>query len=137
MATSAWRCNDHNVLDHSFFVSYRVDTDKEAASQFHLELEVYSFKQKDASLGPLNGFIDTKCLNPSENWETGFLNGLKNSRVIVYLISDRSLDIMEQKLAKGVVSAQCLNITIQNCFWCMAIQTRLNADCEYVLIYCA
>src|ERR1700677_1565319 len=36
---------------------------------------------------PVFVFWDFKCLNLGQNWEQGFLNALKNSRVIVLLIS--------------------------------------------------
>lgn len=34
-------------------------------------------------------YLDTRCLNYGQNWQDGFVNGLRFSKVIVLLISDK------------------------------------------------
>jgi hypothetical protein len=114
MATSqqAWQCNYHDAPSHEFFISYRVDSDKDTAARFHLEMEAFSFKQlqRGQAATALCGFIDAKCLNPTEDWQDGFLHGLQTSKVVVYLISDISLQVMENKLDAGIVSILSSNM---------------------------
>ena len=44
-------------------------------------------KQRKTSGDPVYVFWDSKCLNFGQNWEQGFLQALKNSRLIVLLVS--------------------------------------------------
>lgn len=45
-------------------------------------------KKKKSGL-PVFVFWDQKCLNFGMNWESGFLSGLKNAKVIVLLITNK------------------------------------------------
>ncbi|KAJ3099839.1 hypothetical protein HDU97_002715 [Phlyctochytrium planicorne] len=96
-----WMCRNpkHHIRAHYFnsstthdgFISYRVGTDAATASKFQTKLE-----ERGHAV-----FLDSGCLPFGQDWEEGFLQGLQTSRHIFYLISEASLKIMKDKLAKG------------------------------------
>ncbi|KAJ3099840.1 hypothetical protein HDU97_002716 [Phlyctochytrium planicorne] len=76
---------------HDGFISYRVSTDAAIASKLQTKLE-----ERGHTV-----FLDSGCLHFGQDWEDGFLKGLQTSRHIFYLISEASLRIMKDKLARG------------------------------------
>jgi hypothetical protein len=46
-------------------------------------------------------FLDTHCLNTAEDWQVGFLRGIRNAIVIAILISAKSLRGVIEKSAAG------------------------------------
>jgi hypothetical protein len=107
-------CNAHRQQRHHFFISYRVATEGKQV-EFHvwsfifmlLYIFIYWYNMQEPEKGlvqmvyekmavqrgsdrqPLYSFWDKKCLNLGQDWETGFLHALLNSRVIVLLISNK------------------------------------------------
>jgi len=81
---ASWKCRSHNSSYYDIFLSYRVCTDAELAEKLvdHIHLQ---HKQ-------LQVFLDKICLPVGENWESGFLNGLMNSRVVALLISRQGIE---------------------------------------------
>ena len=63
---------------YDVFISYRVAADAEHAKNLHQRLSDHG----------LNVFWDKVCLKDGKPWETGFCEGLVNSRVFVALISE-------------------------------------------------
>lgn len=45
--------------------------------------------KKQLNGGDIFVFLDKQCLNYGQNWEVGFLNGLKYSTVIILLMSNK------------------------------------------------
>lgn len=44
-------------------------------------------KQQDGT--PVFVYMDKQCLNYGQNWQDGFINGLKSSQIIILLISTK------------------------------------------------
>ena len=80
--TSDWRCRDaRHQGGHDIFVSYRVAADGDFAEKLALALRPsYSV------------FLDRHCLNVGEDWEAGFLNGLRGVRVVLLLVSEGAIE---------------------------------------------
>jgi hypothetical protein len=64
------------------FINYRVAADADLAEKLFLYLKTKN----------IHAFLDKKCLKNGEKWKEGFLNGLKNSKCFVALISRKALD---------------------------------------------
>jgi hypothetical protein len=64
------------------FINYRVAADADLAEKLYLYLKTKN----------IHAFLDKKCLKNGEKWKEGFLNGLKNSKCFVALISRKALD---------------------------------------------
>ena len=75
----AYCCRKHGRCAHDVFISYRVNTERALASQVAFMLET-------ARPG-LSVFLDSRCLAVAEDWQGGFVNCLRRSRVIVLLVS--------------------------------------------------
>ncbi|KAI8610055.1 hypothetical protein BC830DRAFT_1173027 [Chytriomyces sp. MP71] len=88
-----WICRHHKQRKHHVFISYRVDPDAPIAEKLFYLLD----EPKKRVV-----YLDKKCLNDGENWQEGFLTGLKNSEAIVFLISYASVRMMASKAAKGI-----------------------------------
>ncbi|KAJ1527363.1 hypothetical protein HK096_010584, partial [Nowakowskiella sp. JEL0078] len=93
-----WICKSHRLAKHTIFVSYRV------ASHLKLVENLVPFLEKVGlrRLGRNTAvFWDRTCLNFAQDFQSGFINGLQKSAVIVYLISEQSLEIMNAKVSAG------------------------------------
>ncbi|KAJ3024585.1 UNVERIFIED_CONTAM: hypothetical protein HDU68_007986 [Siphonaria sp. JEL0065] len=75
-----WQCAKQSSA-HDFFISYRVATDQYVAASLgeHIRLE------------GCHPFLDQVCLVASQSWESGFLNGLQRSKIILLLLSEDCL----------------------------------------------
>eukprot|EP00808_Paulinella_micropora_P030543 g17195.t1 len=91
---SGWKCKEHNIANHDVFVNYRVKSESDTAFKFTSFLERESRQHGGHDL--LKVFLDQKCLNNGEDWEVGFLNGLKNAALIVLLISEDGIQGIKQ-----------------------------------------
>ncbi|KAI8814411.1 hypothetical protein BJ742DRAFT_785222 [Cladochytrium replicatum] len=92
-----WTCSEHRTAHHAVFVSYRQnDHDSRTAELFHSRTELKLRERYPGKQLPV--FFDKYCLPLGGDWTTGFVNGLQKSRVIVYLLSQQSLDAMKEKL---------------------------------------
>ncbi len=85
---SSWRCRQHNCGEHHGFISYRQSSDSELAAR--LQLELSSQTLSDGNHPKI--FIDQRCLNPGENWMRGFLEGLRQSKLALLLISEEGVE---------------------------------------------
>jgi TIR domain len=88
----SWVCKSHRQTSHDGFISYRVAADDGVAELLQARLQ-----ERNLSI-----FLDKQCLKHGEDWQIGFLNGLENSRFLFYLLSEKSLGIMVEKLKKEV-----------------------------------
>lgn len=107
-------CWTHKRKEHDFFISYRVGSEGIKCGlsnvQMHNEfsiglLFIFSIQEpsngivqliysglavKRTSFGnPIFVFLDKHCLNYGQNWEAGFLHGLKFAKVIILLMSNK------------------------------------------------
>ena len=53
--------------------------------------------QKTKTGNPIFVFWDKKCLNDGYNWEQGFACGLRNSQIILLLISNQVFSLKNLK----------------------------------------
>ncbi|KAJ3298122.1 hypothetical protein HDU79_000524 [Rhizoclosmatium sp. JEL0117] len=86
-----WHCRRHNVDTHDIFISYRVQFESLFAGELTRLIEKVGLRRMNR---PVNVFWDKNCLNDAENWKDGFLNGLYGSKLLIYLISDASLETL-------------------------------------------
>lgn len=54
----------------------------------HLLYEKLAVRKSNTGL-PVFIYLDKKCLNPGQNWETGFLKALQSCKVIILLMSSK------------------------------------------------
>ncbi|KAI8801286.1 P-loop containing nucleoside triphosphate hydrolase protein [Cladochytrium replicatum] len=96
--TAKWICKEHRKANHDIFVSYRRENEEDLVKT----LVPYLEKVGKRRLGnKMSVFWDQKCLNDAQNWREGFINGLQQSRVIVYLLSAESFTTMNQNVLAG------------------------------------
>jgi len=86
-----WKCKKHKINKHDIFINYRVRTDKDLAIKLFYALSA-EIKEDGKAYRP---FLDAECLNDGEEWETGFLNGLKTAAVILLIISEDGIKGIE------------------------------------------
>eukprot|EP00026_Physarum_polycephalum_P001439 Phypoly_transcript_01440.p1 GENE.Phypoly_transcript_01440~~Phypoly_transcript_01440.p1 ORF type:complete len:1130 (-),score=207.03 Phypoly_transcript_01440:9-3374(-) len=93
------KCKAHDKDHHHIFLNYRVKSEgrrsplssaeKDGGAVEHM---FQALAVKKTKLGqPLFVFWDCKCLNDGQNWELGFMHGLQQSRVIVLLMSNTTM----------------------------------------------
>ncbi|ORY22403.1 hypothetical protein BCR33DRAFT_162027 [Rhizoclosmatium globosum] len=108
MNTNAlWRCNNHLSGEHDVFISYRVSSEAQVAKWLASLIERVGRRRCNKDI---RVFLDSNCLNKGEDWEQGFLNGLRNSKLIVYLISAASLETLIEKTNANKVDNVLLEI---------------------------
>jgi len=75
---------------YDFFISYRQSCDAVLAKSIYylLNNKLYP-EERDRRV--ITCFLDQCCLSPGESWKEGFEKGLKNSSVIIMLISEGAL----------------------------------------------
>ncbi|KAI8801267.1 P-loop containing nucleoside triphosphate hydrolase protein [Cladochytrium replicatum] len=96
--TAKWICKEHRTASHDIFVSYRRDNEGDLVKT----LVPYLEKVGKRRLGnKMSVFWDQKCLTDAQNWKEGFVNGLQQSLVIVYLLSAESFTTMNQNVLAG------------------------------------
>lgn len=109
----AKKCWSHKQQKHTFFLSYRVSSEgsrcplsqtvrkdfiliddnlkmlqepeQGLVQMVYNQLAVKKFNNGN----PVFVFLDKHCLNYGQNWENGFLAGLKSSQIIVLLMSNQ------------------------------------------------
>ncbi|KAJ1554900.1 hypothetical protein HK096_000301 [Nowakowskiella sp. JEL0078] len=94
-----WICKYHACKFHAIFQSYRRNSDFELVDKLWHRLELY-FKNHEL---PLCVFMDKQCLHLGENFEFGLENGMAKSRMVLYYLSEKSLDIMLKNLQENKV----------------------------------
>ncbi|KAI9208031.1 uncharacterized protein BJ171DRAFT_472306 [Polychytrium aggregatum] len=97
-----WKCAA-GFKTHHIFISYRVASESEAATELHSTLSVVKNEDdqdcqclslpvlKYAGGRLIHTYLDKRCLIDGKSWEQGFRNGLVNSQVIVLLLSENGL----------------------------------------------
>jgi len=123
---NAGKCWSHFQIIHDIFLNHRVATEgKPSAHSLEpkrgmVQMLYESFANLRKQSGdPVFVFWDFKCLNFGQNWEQGFLNALKNSRVIVLLVSMKALE----GIAKNAKERQD-NVLVE--YECAIIQNKLH-----------
>ncbi|ORY41412.1 hypothetical protein BCR33DRAFT_826358 [Rhizoclosmatium globosum] len=86
-----WQCRRHQSGHHDAFISYRVGSEASFAAALAPLIETVGLRRSNRLF---RVFLDSKCLNDAEDWKDGFLNGLQGSKLIVYLISEASLNTL-------------------------------------------
>jgi hypothetical protein len=90
-ASGSWTCKAHSSHRHDFFISYRVSTEKTLATNIYVELN----KRSRGDGKQVRAFLDSFCLRDGEPWQDGFLHGVRQSRVVLLLISEAALANMK------------------------------------------
>ncbi|KAJ3212099.1 hypothetical protein HDU82_003866 [Entophlyctis luteolus] len=75
---------------YDVFISYRVSSEKLFARQLFHVLSGQRQRIQGLDRG-LQVYLDQVRLVNGENWETGFLSGLRNSDVVIFLVSEESV----------------------------------------------
>ncbi|KAJ3353021.1 hypothetical protein HDU83_007395 [Entophlyctis luteolus] len=91
-----WKCSLGRTV-HDYFVSYRVETDKDLAEKltFALEAHFVGYPDMSTSFGtvrPVHVFLDKYCLVSGRAWEDGFISGLRYSRIVLLCVSEDALE---------------------------------------------
>ncbi|KAJ3083592.1 hypothetical protein HDU99_008300 [Rhizoclosmatium hyalinum] len=73
------------------FISYRVATEKKLARNLFYVLSTQRQKVQHLERG-LTIYLDQIRLVNGENWETGFINGLRNSSMVLFLVSRNAVE---------------------------------------------
>ncbi|KAJ3290558.1 hypothetical protein HDU79_003131, partial [Rhizoclosmatium sp. JEL0117] len=102
-----WRCKGHGATEHEAFLSYRVATEAELANTLANLVESVGRRRYNVNV---RVFLDKNCLNNAEDWQQGFLSGLASTKLIVYLISQASLETLFQKTLANEVDNVLLEI---------------------------
>ncbi|KAI8608761.1 hypothetical protein BC830DRAFT_1233804 [Chytriomyces sp. MP71] len=117
-----WKCA--GLFDvHHVFISYRVATEKDVALQLHNGL---TNKKRNEEF--IHTYLDKCCLEYGKEWEAGFLNGLKNSKVIVLLLSEKGL--LKTQDAHSIPDNQFLEIELALSHW----EKSQNSACPLELM---
>lgn len=69
-------------MRYDVFISYRDDSDRAIAKMLHGALTGKG----------LHVFWDKLCLEPGEDWENGFVNGMISSRCFVPIVSNKAIE---------------------------------------------
>jgi len=86
--TQEWKCKAHSLQKHDIFINYRVKTETELATKLYYALS--NFRSVPGSF--LSVYLDSNCLNIGEDFEIGFLNGLRFATCILLLISEAGIE---------------------------------------------
>jgi hypothetical protein len=76
--------------EYDFFISYRKSSEQDLANQLYFAINE-RLHDNARDYPNLNCFVDSKCLVPGENWKEGYKEALKNSSVIIMLISEAAV----------------------------------------------
>ncbi|KAI8810033.1 hypothetical protein BJ742DRAFT_852171 [Cladochytrium replicatum] len=93
-----WTCKVHRVAHHDVFVSYRRQDEGDLVKMLVPFLEKVGKRRLGTKV---DVFWDQQCLNDAQNWREGFINGLQQSRVIMYLLSRESIKTMNNNVLAG------------------------------------
>ncbi|KAJ3289026.1 hypothetical protein HDU79_004403, partial [Rhizoclosmatium sp. JEL0117] len=107
--TTHWRCCGHLSAEHDVFISYRVNSEANVAKWLASLIERVGCRRYNQNI---RVFLDSNCLNKGEDWDQGFLNGLRNSKLIVYLISEASLETLIEKTESNKADNVLLEIEV-------------------------
>ncbi|KAJ3229309.1 hypothetical protein HDU78_009105 [Chytriomyces hyalinus] len=83
--SESWACSNGHK-NHDVFISYCVSSEKHTAVNLHSALSTTKLNET-----PLHIYLDQRCLENGKSWENGFLNGLRNSKLVVLLLSEEGL----------------------------------------------
>jgi len=92
-------CWSHTLSHHDIFLNYRVayegnqtpSSSEPSGGIVQMIYERLAVKKKKTGI-PIFVYWDKKCLNFGQDWESGFMNGLKMSQLIVLLVSTKTLE---------------------------------------------
>ncbi|ORY38336.1 hypothetical protein BCR33DRAFT_741550 [Rhizoclosmatium globosum] len=97
----------HLSSEHDVFISYRVSSEAQVAQWLASLIEGVGRRRCNKTI---RVFLDSNCLNKGQDWEIDFLNGLRHSRLIVYLISVASLETLIEKTEANKIDNVLLEI---------------------------
>ncbi|KAI9357967.1 hypothetical protein DFJ73DRAFT_175178 [Zopfochytrium polystomum] len=103
---------------YDFFISYRVASESYLARELRLRLIKLNYKV----------FLDQENLKDGENWQTGFVTGLKSSRVVLLLVSAAALE--PRRVARSVSAVD--NVLLE---WETAMAAATFGFCAVLPIY--
>ncbi|KAI9330898.1 hypothetical protein DFJ73DRAFT_963861 [Zopfochytrium polystomum] len=107
-----------DVYQFDCFISYRVASEALLAQELRLHLMKRGLKV----------FLDQENLKDGENWQSGFVTGLKSSRVVLLLVSAAALD--PRRVARSVSAVD--NVLLE---WETAMAASKWGFCSVLPIY--
>ncbi|KAJ3132933.1 hypothetical protein HK100_004814 [Physocladia obscura] len=90
-ACSGWMLSQQT---YDFFISYRVATDAKIAMELYFRLQTQRICDEHGNFRNIRVYWDKECLENGQNWHDGFIEGLKNSRCILMLVSKGAIERM-------------------------------------------
>ncbi|KAJ3127419.1 hypothetical protein HK098_006408 [Nowakowskiella sp. JEL0407] len=81
-----WVCK-HNVYDFDYFLSHRQNPDKDFATVLY-----YATNGLRLDENLVHTFWDSQCLVSGQRWEEGFVNALKQTKVVLLFCSEKCLE---------------------------------------------
>ncbi|KAJ3380728.1 hypothetical protein HDU84_005627 [Entophlyctis sp. JEL0112] len=90
-ATGEWFESEHT---YDFFISYRVATDSKVAMELYFRLKDQRVVDEFGQSRHVRVYWDKECLKKGQDWHDGFVDGLKNSRCVLMLVSPGAIEMM-------------------------------------------
>ncbi|KAJ3069520.1 NLR, CARD domain-containing protein 3 [Podochytrium sp. JEL0797] len=101
-SASVTACSDwfQSVETYDFFISYRVATDAHTAMELYFRLKDQRISDQYGKTRQVKVYWDKECLKKGRDWHDGFVQGLKNSRCVLMLMSPGTLEGFRTSNAK-------------------------------------
>ncbi|KAJ3080004.1 hypothetical protein HDU99_009542, partial [Rhizoclosmatium hyalinum] len=84
-----------------FFISYRVATDARVAMELYFRLKDQRIVDEYGHSRQVKVYWDKECLKKGQDWRDGFVQGLKNSRCVLMIMSVGAAERMKESDKKG------------------------------------
>ncbi|KAJ3066838.1 hypothetical protein HDU98_009903 [Podochytrium sp. JEL0797] len=85
---------------YDFFISYRVATDAHTAMELYFRLINQRISDEYGQTRQVKVYWDKECLKKGQEWHVGFVEGLKNSRCVLMLMSPGTLEGFQSSNAR-------------------------------------
>ncbi|ORY42842.1 hypothetical protein BCR33DRAFT_283265 [Rhizoclosmatium globosum] len=86
---------------YDFFISYRVATDAKVAMELYFRLKDQRILDEYGHSRQVKVYWDKECLKKGQDWRDGFVQGLKNSRCVLMIMSPGAAERMKVSDVKG------------------------------------
>ncbi|KAI9347589.1 hypothetical protein BDR26DRAFT_854346 [Obelidium mucronatum] len=81
---------------YDFFISYRVATEARTAMELYFRLKDQRIIDEYGHSRQVRVYWDKECLKKGQDWRDGFVQGLKNSRCVLLLVSAGAMEGMKR-----------------------------------------
>ncbi|KAJ3130942.1 hypothetical protein HK100_007141 [Physocladia obscura] len=79
---------------YDFFISYRVASDAKIAMELYFRLKDQRVVDEHGNSRHVRVYWDKECLKKGQDWHDGFVEGLKNSRCVLMIVSAGAIERM-------------------------------------------